>query len=76
MKLKTCHTQGACLALRRCPYCRAPYYPFAPGAIERPARRRWSRTTRISVVRAALVLVLVVLGSMAAMMRLLTGGLL
>lgn len=74
MKPKTCHAQGACLALRRCPYCRAPYYPFAPGAIERQPRRRWSRTTRISVVRA--VLVLVVLGSMATMMSLLTGGLL
>lgn len=74
MKPKTFHVQGACLALRRCPYCRASYYPFAPGVIERPARRRWSKTTRISVVRA--VLVLVVLGSMAAMTRLLTGGLL
>ena len=74
MKPKTCHAQGACLALRRCPYCRASYYPFAPGAIEHEPRRRWSRTTRISVVRA--VLVLVVLGSMAAMTRMLTGGLL
>lgn len=74
MKLKTCHAQGACLALHRCPYCGAPY-PFAPGVIEhQPRRRRWSRVTRISVIRAALVLL--VMGSMAAMGSLLTGGLL
>lgn len=74
MKPKTFHAQGACLALRRCPYCRAPYYPFAPGAIEHQPRRRWSKTTRINVARA--VWLLLVLGVIAALVRLLTGGLL
>ena len=56
-----------------CPRCGSPY-PFAPGVIERHPRRRWSRTACITVVRAALVLV--VLGLIAAMLQLLTGGLL
>lgn len=72
MATKTYPQQSACLALRRCPQCR--YYPFAPGAIESLPRRRWSRVTRISVIRAALVLV--VMGLMAAIGSLLTGGLL
>ena len=72
MAIKIYPQQGACLALRRCPTCR--YYPFAPGAIEYLPRRRWSRVTRISMIRA--VLVLVVMGTMAAMISLLTGGLL
>jgi hypothetical protein len=72
MKGKTLPQPVACPVLRRCTQCR---YPFAPGAIEhQPRRRRWSRATRIAVVRAALVLV--VLASMAAMGSLLTGGLL
>lgn len=73
MKPKTCHAQGACLALRRCPYCRAPYYPFAPGAIEHPPRRR-SRAARINVARV--VWLFLVLGVMVALTLLLTGGLL
>lgn len=67
VKSESCH-EGE----RRIPYFYAPY-PFAPGVIERQPHRHWSRTTRISVVRAALVLL--VLGSMAAMVSLLTGGL-
>lgn len=73
MNTKTCHAQGACLALRRCPYCRAPYYPFAPGVIERQPRRR-SRAARINVARV--VWLLLVLSVMATLTLLLTGGLL
>ena len=70
---KTFREQCACRALRRCPLC-GSLYPFAPGAIEFHPRHRWSRAARISAVRG--VLVLIVMGAMAAITRLLTGGLL
>ena len=45
MKQKTCDEVGVCQALRDCKQCRASY-PFAPGVLERPQRRR-----RLSAVR-------------------------